>query len=134
MVNAIAAGQIDYGCDPVLGPLGQIRAGNVKALAVAAKARSPLLPAVPTSHEQGMPAFDCAPFYAMFAPKGTPKAIIDKIAAAMNEGLSEEAVERRMAALGAAVPEPARRGPEPLAGVVASEIARLGPIIKEAMK
>ncbi|MBO0751620.1 MAG: tripartite tricarboxylate transporter substrate binding protein BugD [Bradyrhizobiaceae bacterium] len=134
MVNAIVAGQIDYGCDPVLGPIGQIRAGNVKALAVAAKARSPLLPDVPTSHEQGMPAFDCAPFYGMFAPKGTPRAVIDKIAAAISDGLSEEAVERRMAELGASVPQPARRGPEPLAGVVASEIARFAPIIKNAVK
>jgi tripartite-type tricarboxylate transporter receptor subunit TctC len=134
MVNAIVAGQIDYGCDPVLGPLGQIRAGNVKALAVAAKARSALLPDVPTSYEQGMPAFDCAPFYAMFAPKGTSKAVIDKIVAAIAKGLSEEAVQKRMAELGAAVPEPARRGPKPLTDVIASEIARLGPILNEVAK
>jgi tripartite-type tricarboxylate transporter receptor subunit TctC len=132
MANAIVAGQIDYGCDPVLGPLGQIRAGNVKALAIAAKARSALLPDVPTSYEEGVPAFDCAPFYAMFAPKGTPRAIVDRIAAAMNEGLSEETVQKRMAELGAAVPEPARRGPKPLGELVASEFARLGPIIREA--
>jgi tripartite-type tricarboxylate transporter receptor subunit TctC len=134
MVNAIVAGQIDYGCDPVLGPLGQIRAGNVKALAVAAKARSALLPDVPTSWEQGVPAFECAPFYAMFAPKGTPKAVVDRIAAAMTEGLSEDTVQKRMEELGAAVPEPARRGPKPLADAIAGEIARLGPIIREAAK
>jgi tripartite-type tricarboxylate transporter receptor subunit TctC len=134
MVNAIVAGQIDYGCDPVLGPLGQIRAGNVKALAVAAKARSALLPDVPTSGEQGVPAFDFSPFYAMFAPKGTPKAIVDRIAAAMADGLSEEAIQKRMAELGAAVPEPAGRGPKQLADAVASEMARLGPILREAGK
>ena len=61
LVNAIVARQIDYGCDPVLGPVGQIRAGNVKAIAVAAKARSALVPDVRTSYEQGVPAFDCAP-------------------------------------------------------------------------
>jgi tripartite-type tricarboxylate transporter receptor subunit TctC len=134
MVNAIVAGQIDYGCDPVLGPLSQIRAGNVKALAVAAKARSALLPDVPTSAEQGVPAFDFAPFYAVFAPRGTPKAVIDKVAAAMIQGLSEETVQKRMAELGAAVPEPSRRGPKPLGDLVASEIARLGPIIRGAGK
>jgi tripartite-type tricarboxylate transporter receptor subunit TctC len=132
MMNAIVAGQIDYGCDPVLGPVGQIRAGNVKAIAVAAKARSALVPDVPTSYEQGVPAFDCAPFYAMFAPKGTPKAVVDKLAEAMNKGLSEEAVQKRLAELGAATPEPARRGPKALEALVASEIARLGPILKEA--
>lgn len=134
VVNAMVAGQIDYECDPVLGPLGQIRGGNVRALAVAAKTRSALLPDVPTSGEQGVPAFDFAPFYAMFAPKGTPKAVIDRIAAAMTAGLSEEAVEKRMAELGAAVPDPPRRGPAALADLVASEIARLRPILREAGK
>ena len=134
MMNAIVAGQIDYGCDPVLGPVGQIKAGNVKALVVAAKARSALVPDVPTSYEQGVPQFDCAPYYAKYAPKGTPKAVIDKLAEAMSKGLSEEAVQKRFAELGAAVPEPARRGPKPLSDVVASEIARLGPILKDVAK
>jgi len=134
MVNAIVAGQIDYGCDPVLGPLGQIRAGNLKGLAVAASSRSALLPDLPTSHEQDMPAFDCAPFYGMFAPRGTPKAVVDRIAAAIVEGLSEDAVRKRMAELGATIPEPSRRGPGPLAAVVAGEIARLGPVITAAAK
>jgi tripartite-type tricarboxylate transporter receptor subunit TctC len=134
MLNAIVAGQIDYGCDPVLGPLSQITAGNVKALAVAARTRSALLPDVPTSGEQGVPAFECAPFYAMFAPKDTPKAIVDKIAAAMAKGLAEEAVQKRMAELGAAVTEPARLGPKAMGDLVASEMARLGPIIRAATK
>src|SRR6201999_3836091 len=72
VLNAILAGSVDYECDPVLGSLAQIQAGGVKALAVAAGRRSPLLPDVPTSSEQGLPEFDCAPFYAVFVPKGTP--------------------------------------------------------------
>ena len=55
VLNAMLAGQVDYECDPVLGTLSQVQAGNVKALAVAAKKRSPLLPDVPTSYEQGLP-------------------------------------------------------------------------------
>jgi tripartite-type tricarboxylate transporter receptor subunit TctC len=81
-----------------------------------------------------MPSFDCAPFYAMFAPKGTPKAVIDKLADAMNKGLSEQAVQKRMAELGAFIPEPSRRGPKALGELVASEVARLTPILKEAAK
>src|SRR5690349_9822340 len=81
VMNAILAGNVDYDCDPILGPLSHVRAGTVKALAIAAKKRSPLLPDVATSHEQGFPDFDCAPFYAVFAPKGTPKEIVDKLAA-----------------------------------------------------
>src|SRR5260221_2508339 len=69
VMNAILAGTIDYDCDPVLGPLPHIQAGTAKALAIATRKRSPLLPDVPTSFEQGLPEFDCAPFYALFAPK-----------------------------------------------------------------
>ena len=88
VMNAILGGQVDYDCDPVLGPLPHVQAGTVKALAIATKKRSPLLPDVPTSYEQGLPEFDCAPFYAVFAPKGTPKAVIDKLAEALNKGLT----------------------------------------------
>lgn len=132
VMNAILAGQIDYDCDPILGPLPHVRAGTVKALAIASKKRSPLLPDVPTSYEQGLPEFDCAPFYAIFAPKGTPKAIVDKLADALNKGLNEEAVQKRLAALGAEIAEPDRRGPQALAALVKKEIDRLGPILKAA--
>jgi tripartite-type tricarboxylate transporter receptor subunit TctC len=132
VMNAILAGQIDYDCDPVLGPLPHVRAGTVKALAIAAKKRSPLLPNVPTSYEQGFPEFDCAPFYAVFAPKGTPKRIIDKLAAALSKGLDEPAVQKRLGALGAEIAELDRRGPNALAELVHSEIARLTPILKAA--
>ena len=132
VMNAILAGQIDYDCDPILGPLPHVRAGTVKALAIAAKKRSPLLPDVPTSHEQGLPEFDCAPFYAVFAPKGTPEEIIDKLADALNKGLSEEAVQKRLGALGAEIAEPNRRGPKALTALVKSEVDRLAPILKAA--
>ncbi|MGB9298150.1 MAG: tripartite tricarboxylate transporter substrate-binding protein [Pseudolabrys sp.] len=132
VMNAILGGQVDYDCDPVLGPLPHVRAGTVKALAIATKKRSPLLPDVPTSYEQGLPEFDCAPFYALFAPKGTPKAIIDKLAEALNKGLNEEAVQKRLADLGAEIAEPSRRGPKALAELVRSEVARLTPILKAA--
>jgi tripartite-type tricarboxylate transporter receptor subunit TctC len=87
---------------------------------------------VPTSFEQGLPEFDCAPFYALFAPKGTPKDIVDKLADALNKGLEEPAVQKRFAALGANIAEPKRRGPKALAELVKSEVARLTPILKAA--
>ena len=107
------AGEIDYECDPVLGTLSQVRAGAVKALAIAARKRSPMLPDVPTSYEQGLPEFDCAPFYAVFVPSGTPQSVIEKLADALNKGLNEEAVQKRLAELGADIVEPDRRGPKP---------------------
>ena len=132
VLNAMLAGEIDYECDPVLGTLGQVRAGSVRALAVAARKRSPMLPDVLTSHEQGLPQFDIAPFYAVFVPSGTPQPIIEKLAEALNKGLSEEAVQKRLADLGADIVEPGRRGPKALADLVKSESARLLPILKEA--
>ena len=132
VLNAMLGGQVDYECDPVLGTMSQVRAGMVKALAVAARKRSPMLPDVPTSYEQGLPEFDCAPFYGIFAPAGTPQPIIDKLAEALDKGLGEEQVQKRLADLGADMIEPGRRGPKALAELVRSETARWMPILKAA--
>jgi tripartite-type tricarboxylate transporter receptor subunit TctC len=132
VMNAMLGGEIDYECDPVLGTLTHVRAGNLKALAIAAKKRSPMLPDVPTSYEQGLPEFDCAPFYGVFAPAGTPKPIVEKLVEALNKGLSEESVQKRLADLGAELVEPDRRGPKALADLVKSESARLMPILRAA--
>jgi tripartite-type tricarboxylate transporter receptor subunit TctC len=134
VLNAMLSGEIDYECDPVLGTLSQVQAGAVRALAVAAKKRSPMLPDVPTSYEQGLPEFDCAVMYGVFAPAGTPKPIVEKLAAALNEGLDEEQVRKRLAELGADMIEPNRRGPKPLADLVKSEAARLIPILNAATR
>jgi tripartite-type tricarboxylate transporter receptor subunit TctC len=132
VLNAMLVGEIDYECDPVLGNLAQVRAGTVRALAIASKKRSPMMPDVPTSHEQGLPEFDFAVNYAAFAPIGTPRPIIEKYVAALNKGLSEEAVQKRFAELGAEIAEPDRRGPKPLADLMRSEAARLLPILNAA--
>ncbi|HZR72059.1 Bug family tripartite tricarboxylate transporter substrate binding protein [Bradyrhizobium sp.] len=132
VLNAMLAGEIDYECDPVLGTLPQVQAGSVRALAIAARQRSPMLPDVPTSDEQGLGEFDIAVKYAVFAPAGTPKPVVEKLAAALNEGLDEEPVKKRLAELGATLIEPGRRGPKPLADLVRSEAARLIPILQAA--
>ena len=129
---AMLGGLVDYECDPVLGTLSQVQAGNVKALAVAARKRSPLLPDVPTSHEQGLPEFDIAPFYAVFVPTGTPQAVVGKLADALSKGLNEEVVQKRLTDLGADSVEQGRRGPKALADLVKSETARLIPILRAA--
>ena len=131
-MSALIAGQVDYVCDPILGPLPHVRAGTIKALAIATGKRSTLLPDVPTSAEGGLPQFNVAPFYAVFAPKGTPQAIVDRLADVLNKGLNEDAGRKRLLELGAEMPDPDRRGPKPLAALVKSEIARLTPIIQAA--
>ena len=131
-ISALIAGQVDYVCDPILGPLPHVRAGTIKALAIATGKRSTLLPEVPTSAEGGLPQFNVAPFYAVFAPKSTPSVIIDRLAEVLSSGLSEDAGRKRLLELGAEVPDLDRRGPKPLAALVRSEIARLTPIIQAA--
>jgi tripartite-type tricarboxylate transporter receptor subunit TctC len=134
VLNAMLGGEIDYECDPILGTLAQVREGTVRALAIAAKTRSPMLPDVPTAAEQGLPEFEFAVSYAAFAPAGTPTAIIDKLAAALNKALDEEQVQKRLADLGAEIAEPSRRGPKPLADMVRSEAARLLPILNAVIE
>lgn len=132
VMTAMLAGQVDYVCDPILGPLPHIRAGNIKALAIAAPKRSPLLPDVATAAEQGLPAFAAAPFYAVFAPRGTPQPVLDRLAEALDKGLDEDIVQKRLGDLGAEIAEKSRRGPKALAALVKSEMARLTPILQAA--
>src|SRR5262245_1822118 len=131
-INALLGGQVDYVCDPILGPLPHVRAGTLKALAIATGKRHPALPDVPTSAEQGLPQFDAAPFYAVFAPKGTPQPVLDRLVEALDKGLDEEGPRKRLGDLGADVADKSRRGPKALAALVQSEMARLTPILNAA--
>jgi tripartite-type tricarboxylate transporter receptor subunit TctC len=132
VMNAMLAGQVDYVCDPVLGPLPHVRAGKMKALAITSATRHASLPDVPTSKEAGLPQFNITVFFGLFAPKGTPKPVIDKLVAALDKGLDDDAARKRLTVLGATVAEKGRRGPQPLATLVKTEIDRLTPILKAA--
>ena len=134
VLNAMLGEQVDYVCDPILGPLPHIRAGTLKAMAIGTSKRHPALPDLPTSAEGGLPNFQAAPFYAMFAPKGTPQDVLDKLSAALDKGLDDETVRKRLIDLGAEIAEPKDRGPKPLAALVQSEMARLTPILQSAAK
>jgi tripartite-type tricarboxylate transporter receptor subunit TctC len=131
-LNAMLGEQVDYVCDPILGPLPHIRAGTLKAMAIGTAKRQPALPEVPTSAEAGLPGFQAAPFYGIFAPKGTPPAIIDKLAAALDKGLDDETVRKRLSTLGAEITDKKDRGPKTLAATIKSEMARLNPVLKAA--
>jgi tripartite-type tricarboxylate transporter receptor subunit TctC len=133
-LNAMLGEQVDYVCDPILGPLPHIRAGTLKAMAIGTSRRHPALPDLPTSAEAGLPNFQAAPFYAMFAPRGTPQDVLDKLSAALDKGLDDETVRKRLIDLGAEIAEKKDRGPKPLAALVKSELARLTPILQSAAK
>jgi tripartite-type tricarboxylate transporter receptor subunit TctC len=133
-MNALLASQVDYVCDPILGPLPHVRAGTIKAYAIAAAQRHPALPDVPTSAGQGLQQFSAAPFFGVFAPKGTPRPVLDRLVGALDTALDDAAARRRLIDLGAAIAEKDRRGPDALAALVKSEIARLTPILEAASR
>lgn len=120
----LAAGQVDFMCDIVSTALPQIRAGNVKALAMLAKARSPALPELPTADEQGLKGFEAYTWNAFFLPKGTPAAIVQRLHEAAVEAMQAPALRQRLADLSVTLAAPERTTPEYLAQFVKSEIEK----------
>src|SRR5262245_18618342 len=130
--NALVGGQIDYIVTGIADIGQQVQTGTIKAYAVAATERHPILPNVPTTIEAGLPEFQALPWWALFAPKGVPQPILDALTDALDKALDEEHVRKRFSDLGGDIPGKERRGQQPLAALVKSEIARWTPIIKAA--
>jgi tripartite-type tricarboxylate transporter receptor subunit TctC len=131
-LNALIGGQVDYVCDQTVGIVPSIAGGNVKGMVVAIPTRLTQLPDMPTSAEQGMPDFQAVGWNALFAPKGTPRDIVDKINAAARAALKDEATRKRLLDLAANLPSEAEQTPEWLGKFVASEIDKWVPVIKKA--
>ena len=125
----LVGGQIDYIVDQSLNVIPQIKAGKIKAYAVAAPERLESLPDVPTTKEAGVD-FIFSAWNAMVAPKGTPPEIIAKLSDALNKALDDPAVKKRYVELGSTAPQGADRGPAALQKLVESEVARITPVIK----
>jgi tripartite-type tricarboxylate transporter receptor subunit TctC len=130
--SALLAGQVDYACGATTDDAPHVPAGALKAYAIAADARSPALPNVPTTKEAGLPEFNAMPWFALFAPRGTPRLILDKLSDALDKALDDQKVRGWFSELGGVVPDKARRGQEALRTLVKDEIARWAPIIKTA--
>jgi tripartite-type tricarboxylate transporter receptor subunit TctC len=131
-MNDILGGQVDFMCDQTTNTTSQIKGDKVKVYGVTSKQRVPSLPNVPTMEEAGFKGFEVGIWHGMWAPKGTPKPIIDKLNAALNTALEDPTVKQRFAELGTS-PEPVeRRNPEVLRAHLKSEIEKWGPIIKKA--
>jgi tripartite-type tricarboxylate transporter receptor subunit TctC len=131
VLQDMVAGQIDYTVDQSLNVIPQIKAGTIKAYAVAAPERLLSIPDVPTTKEAGVD-FIFSAWNAMVAPKDTPKDIVEKLVAALNTALDDPAVKARYVELGSSAPQGADRGPAGLQKLVESEVARITPVIKAA--
>ena len=131
-MNDLVGGQIDLMCDQTTNTTGQIKGGKVKAYAVTTKGRVPSLSDLPTMQESGLKDFEVAVWHGIYAPKGTPKAIVDKLNAALDVALNDPKVIARFADLGTE-PEPKdRRSPAFHKDFVVAEIAKWKPVIQGA--
>src|SRR5262249_51849523 len=96
----LLAGRIAFMCEPTSPAVPQIRAGAVKALVTLGPSRPPVLADLPTAAELGMPQLDCNAWAALVMPKGTPEAVIRKLAKATSEAIDSPAVRDRFEAVG----------------------------------
>jgi tripartite-type tricarboxylate transporter receptor subunit TctC len=131
-LTALISGQVDYMCDQIVNVVQQINAGQIKAYAIGTAERNPALPNVPTAKEAGLPEFEAQAWNALFAPKGTPQSVLDKLTDALDKALDDEQTRKRLLELGSVLPDKAGRGQQALAALVKSEIARWTPVIKSA--
>lgn len=131
-MNDLLGGQVDFMCDQTTNTTSQIKGKKIKVYAVTTKERVASLKEVPTAHEAGLPNFEVSVWHALYAPKGTPKPVVDRLTKALQVALKDKNVIDRFGDLGTAPVEEKRATPEALAAHLKSEIEKWGPIIKKA--
>lgn len=131
-LNDLVGGQVDYMCDQIVNLVSQVKAGSIKAYAIATAERSPVLPDVPTTKEAGLPDYQVSAWNALFAPKGTPKEIVARLNDTLVKALDDPATRKRLLELGSVIPDRAGRSPQALGQLVKSEVARWTPILQAA--
>ena len=103
-INATLGKHADVLFDTVSALIGHVQSGQLKALAVTGKDRFPAVPDVPAAIESGvLPGYDMTTWYGVFAPQGTPAAVITRLNQALNESLADESVRNRLVAAGVVV-------------------------------
>jgi len=129
LVTDLITGTVPLSFQLIPNVIGQVRAGEVRALAVAAPKRSAALPDVPTAAEAGLPGFDSAGWFALLAPKGTPKQILEKLNAVTVTALKDPDLVNRLVEIGA---DPAASTPAELKAFISSEIVKWRSVIEKA--
>ena len=131
-INDLLGGQVDVLCDQTTNTTSYIKSGRIKAYAVTSKARVPSLPDLPPAAEAGLPGFDVVVWHGVYAPKGTPKPVIDKLVASLQAGIADPAFGQKMAELGSVVVSKDKATPEGLRNHLKAEIDKWTPIIRKA--
>ncbi len=131
-MNDLLGGQVDFMCDQTTNTTGQIQGGKVKAFGVTTKTRVASLKDIPTLDEQGLKGFEVAVWHGVYVPKGTPKAVQEKLVATLQEALRDPDLKSNLAKLGTEPVAQKDATPESLRTKLTAEIAKWGPLIKKA--
>ena len=131
-MNDLVGGQVDFMCDQTVNVIPQINGGAIKSYAVTTKAKVATLANLPTADSEGLKDFDLSIWYAMYAPKGTPKPIMDKLVDGLQKSLADASVKDKLAGLGVDVAAKDRITPDALRKHLVSEIAKWAPVIKKS--
>ncbi len=131
-INDLLGGQVQLLCDQTTNTSSHINAKKVKVYGVTSAKRVDSLKDIPTLQEQGLKGFEVGIWHALYAPKGTPKPVMDKLSAALQAAVKDPEVIKRFADLGATTYPPEKATAAALQAHVKSEIEKWGPIIKAA--
>jgi tripartite-type tricarboxylate transporter receptor subunit TctC len=128
----LLGGQVDIMCDQTTNTTKQIKAGTIKAYAVTSAKRLDVLPDLPTAEEAGLAGFQVGIWHGLYAPKGTPGEVTERLSKALQLALKDANVAARFAELGTAPSTEAEATPAALKAKLESEIARWKPVIDAA--
>jgi tripartite-type tricarboxylate transporter receptor subunit TctC len=132
VMQDMLAGHIDLNFDQAANSLPQVRAGQIRAYAVTAKARLAAAPDIPTVDEAGVPGFYIAVWHGLWAPKKTPKEVMAKLVEATRAALANPLVQKRLSELGQEIPSLDQQTPEALRAHHKAELDKWVPLIKAA--
>jgi tripartite-type tricarboxylate transporter receptor subunit TctC len=127
----VVRGEIDFACATPGTSKALVDSGRLQAIVMGGNRRSPILPNVPTAKEAGIPDFGINAWQALFAPRGTPSDVVGRLGSAVAAGFDDADVQKQYATLGLEVPQPAERGPEALARLIAHDAEHWLPIIRK---
>jgi tripartite-type tricarboxylate transporter receptor subunit TctC len=131
-LNDLLAGQVDVICDQPASTLQHIKSGNLKALAVATKDRISSLPQTPTFSQSGMPGFQLTVWHGLYAPKGTPKPVIDRLVLSLSTALKDPVLVQRFTEMDAMIVPPNYATPAYLGSILKADVERWKVAMKNA--
>ena len=131
-MNDLVGGQVDVMCDQTTNTTNHIKEGRIKGYAATTSARISVLRDLPTLDEAGLKGFEVSAWHALWAPKGTPKEVIDTLTSALQAALRDQKVIERFASLGTEPVQMAKATPAALKAQLETEVAKWGTVIKAA--